>query len=178
LVSPPPLSFASFQPPYDLLELYGLFCITIPSKPNSLSCLVYSSIHDSIKTNNSNFTSNQVPDACQVSLLKAACSNSSALKLSQMINKNAIIAEYTKSCHQKRTLSKVTTIKKDEPTTKPTKYLTISQLARGCSMKPSLNHQYMVLDVVLDNVIVKLLKPSESFLTDEDVANLSEVNCL
>ncbi len=36
----------------------------------------------------------------------------------------------------------------------------------------------MVLDVVLNNVIVKLLKPSESFLMDEDVANLSEVNCL
>jgi hypothetical protein len=36
----------------------------------------------------------------------------------------------------------------------------------------------MVSDVVLNNVIVELLKPSESFLTDEDVANLSEVNCL
>jgi hypothetical protein len=35
----------------------------------------------------------------------------------------------------------------------------------------------MISDVVLDNVIVKLLKPFESFLTDEDVANLSEVNC-
>jgi hypothetical protein len=167
-----------FQPPYDLSELYGLFCIAIPGKPNSLGCSVYSSIHDSIKANNSRFTSNQVPNACQVSSLKAACSNSSAPKLSQAINKNAIIAEYTKSCHQKGTLSKVTTIKKGEPATKPTNYPTISQLVHGCSMKPSLNHQYVVLDVVLDNVIVELLKPSESFLMDEDVANLSKVNCL
>ena len=36
----------------------------------------------------------------------------------------------------------------------------------------------MVSDVVLDNVIVKLLRHSESFLMDEDVANLSEVNSL
>jgi hypothetical protein len=36
----------------------------------------------------------------------------------------------------------------------------------------------MVSDVVLDNVVVKLLKPFESFLTDKDVANLSKVNCL
>jgi hypothetical protein len=94
-----------------------------------------------------------------------------------MINKNAIIAENTKSCHQKGTLFEVTTIKKDEPT-KPTNYPTISQLVRGCLMKPSLNHQYMVSDVVLDNVIIKLLKPSESFLTYKDVANFSKVNCL
>jgi hypothetical protein len=133
------------------------------SKPNSLGCLVYSSIHDSIKANNSRFTSNQVPDARQVSLLKAACSNSFTLKLSQMINKNAIIAEYTESCHQKGTLSKVTTIKKIKPTTKPTIYPTISQLIRGCLMKQSLNHQYIVLDVVRDNVIVELLKPSKVF---------------
>ncbi len=103
---------------------------------------------------------------------------SSAPKLSQTIDKNAIFAEYTESCHQKETLSEVTRIKKGEPITKPTYYPTIPQLVHGCLMKPSLNHQYMVLDVVLDNVIVKLLKPSESFLTDEDVANLSEVNCL
>jgi hypothetical protein len=111
--------------------------------------------------------------ARQVSSLKAACSNSSAPKLFQTIDKNAIITEYTESCHQKGTLSKVTTIKKGEPTTKPTNYPTISQLVRGCSMELSLNHQYMVLDVVLDNVIVELLKPSVSFLTDKDVVNLS-----
>ncbi len=36
----------------------------------------------------------------------------------------------------------------------------------------------MVLDLSLDNVIVEVLKSSESFLTDEDVANLAEVNSL
>jgi hypothetical protein len=146
--------------------------------PSSLSCLVYSSIHDSIKANNLRFTSNQVPDARQVSSLKAACSNSSAPKSSQTINKNAIIVENTESCHQKGTLSEVTTIKKGEPTTKPTNYPTISQLVCRCSMKPSLNHQYMVLDVVLDNVIVEILKSSECSLMDEDVVSLPKANWL
>ncbi len=36
----------------------------------------------------------------------------------------------------------------------------------------------MVSDVVLDNVIVKLLKPSELFLMNKDITNLSKVNCL
>ncbi len=67
---------------------------------------------------------------------------------------------------------------KGEPTTKPINYPTISQLVRGCSMKPSLNHQYMVLDLSLGNVILEVLKSSESFLMDEDVANLTKVNSL
>ena len=45
-------------------------------------------------------------------------------------------------------------------------------------MKPSLNHQYQVSDLSLDNVIVILLKLSDSFFKDEDVANLSKVNNL
>jgi len=45
-------------------------------------------------------------------------------------------------------------------------------------MKPSLNHQYRVSDLCLDNVIVKLVKSPESFLTNEDVMNLSKVNSL
>ena len=45
-------------------------------------------------------------------------------------------------------------------------------------MKPSLNHQYRVLDLCLNNVIVELIKSSESFLTNEDIMSLSEVNSL
>ncbi len=45
-------------------------------------------------------------------------------------------------------------------------------------MKPSLNHQYMLLNLSLDNVIVEGLKSSKSFLSDEDVANLAKVNSL
>ncbi len=45
-------------------------------------------------------------------------------------------------------------------------------------MKPILNHQYMVSDLSLDNVIVEILKSSDSFLMDEDVTNLAAVNSL
>jgi hypothetical protein len=175
---PPPLSFAYFQPPYDLSELYHLFRIAIPGKPSSLGCLVYSSIHDSIKANNTRFTSNQAPNASRVILLKAACSNSSAQKLLQRINKNAIIKKYTESCLQQGATSEVTTIKKGKLTKPPTTYPTIYELVRDCSMKPSIDHQYQVEDLNLDNVIVELLKSSESFLADEDIANLSKVNSL
>jgi hypothetical protein len=118
------------------------------------------------------------PDAHQVKSLKEACLKSSGSKLSHPINKNAIIPKYNVSCQEHGIKHNVTTIKKGEPTTKPINYPTISQLVRGCSMKPSLNHQYMVSDLRLDNVIVEVLKSSESFLRDEDVANLAEVNSL
>ena len=45
-------------------------------------------------------------------------------------------------------------------------------------MKPSPNHQYWVKDLTLDHVIIELLKSSKSFLADEDIVNLSEVNSL
>ena len=60
----------------------------------------------------------------------------------------------------------------------PTIYPTISQLVRGCSMKPSPNHQYQVKNLKLDHVIIELLKSSKSFLANEDILNLSKVNSL
>ena len=123
-------------------------------------------------------TSKVAPDAHQVKLLKEACLNSSGLKLSDPINKNAIIAEYDMSC-QKQGIKKIlSTAKKGESTTIPIIYPSITQLVGGCSMKPSLNHQYQVSDLCLDNVIVELVKSPESFLTYEDVMNLSKVNSL
>ena len=94
-------------------------------------------------------------------------------------DKNAIISEYNVSCQKCGIKKKVTTLKKGEPTTiptiMPTRYPTISQLVRGCSMKPSPNHQYRVKNLKLDHVIIQLLKSSKSFLADEDIVNLSEV---
>jgi hypothetical protein len=45
-------------------------------------------------------------------------------------------------------------------------------------MKPSLNHQYVVSDAILNNVIIELLKHSKSFLTYEEITRLSKVNSL
>ena len=123
-------------------------------------------------------TSSIAPDANQVSTLKAACLNLTGPKLSDQINKNAIISEYNVSCQKRGIKEKVTTLKKGEPTTTSKTYPTILQLVRGCSMKPSPNHQYRVKDLKLNHVIIELLKSSKSFLADEDIVNLSEVNSL
>ena len=45
-------------------------------------------------------------------------------------------------------------------------------------MKPSPNHQYRVKNLKLDRVIIKLFKSSQTFLADEDIVNLFEVNYL
>jgi hypothetical protein len=123
-------------------------------------------------------TSKIAPNAQQVNTLKVACFDLTGPKLSDPIDRNAIISEYSVSCQKRGIKERVTTIKKGEPTTKPTSYPTILQLVHGCSMKPSPNHQYQVKNLKLDHVIVKLLKSSESFLADEDITNLSEVNSL
>jgi hypothetical protein len=153
-----------------------LFCIAVSGQPGSLGCLVYSSIHDSIIPGKLKHISKLAPDKHQVNSSKAACLNLSGSKLSNPIDKNAIISNYNVSCQQHGIKDKVTTVKNSEPTIKPINYPTISQLVRECSMKPSLNHQYWLLNLSLDNVIVELLKSSESFLMDEDVTNLSKVD--
>ncbi len=139
-----------------------LFCIATPGQPCSLCCLVYSSIHDSIMPSKLKLTSKLAPDSCQVNSLKSAFVGLSASKLSEFIDKNTIISEYNASCQEKGIKCKVTTIKKGEPFINPTNYPTIYQLVHGCSMKPSLDHQYWVSDLSLDNVFVVLIKSSES----------------
>ncbi len=89
-----------------------LFCIPISGQPGSLGCLVYSSIHDSIMPSKMKLTLKLAPDAHQVNSLKAAFLNSSRSKLSNPINKNAIISKYNVSCQQHGIKDKVTTVKK------------------------------------------------------------------
>ncbi len=67
----------------------------------------------------------------------------------------------------------LTSSNKGEPTNKPTTHPTIAQLVRDCQMKPSLNHQYRVDDLVLQNIIVILLRESNGFLSPIDIKNLS-----
>jgi hypothetical protein len=108
-------------------------------------------------------------DKHQVNSLKLACLNLSAFKLSDSFDKNANISEYDASCQEKGIDCEITSIKKGEPSNNPTNYPTIYQLVRECSMKPSLDHQYWVSDLSLDNVIVVFLKCSKSFLTSKEI---------
>ncbi len=83
---------------------------------------------------------------------------------------NAIIDNYDKNCNKM--------IKKGEPTEPPITYPSIYELVCNCSMKPSNNHQYQVMDLVLDNIIVWVLSPQELYLSLNDIENLSSINSL
>ncbi len=153
--------------------------IAVPGQPKGLfGRSVYSSIHDNIMPSKKSITLKLAPDVCQVYSIKEVCLILTSPKLSNPINKNAIVAEYDASCQKCGIKDIVSTTKKGEQTTIPIIYPSITELVRGCLMKPSLNHQYRVLDLCLDNVIVKLIKSSGSFPTNEDIMSLSEVNSL
>ena len=95
------------------------------------------------------------------------------------IDKNAIIESYTQDCSKKEGLSHpVASPNKGEPTNKPTKYPIVAQLVHNCQMKPSLDHQYGVKDLVLQNIIVILLWESDGFLSSIQIKNLSAMNHL
>jgi len=117
----------------------------------------------------------------EISKLQAAVLSSEAtsISISVGIDKNAIIDEYMQACSSKEGISRqVISSNKGEPTNKPTTYPTIAQLVHDCQMKPSLNHQYRVDELVLQNVIVILLQESNGFLSPIDIKNLSVVNQL
>ena len=74
-------------------KLYNLFRIATSGQPEQFGCSVYSSIHDSIMPSKLKLTSRIAPDANQVNTLKATYLNSTGPKLSDQIDKNAIISE-------------------------------------------------------------------------------------
>jgi hypothetical protein len=89
------------------------------------------------------------------------------------VHKNAVIQEYKNSFLQKHGLSgPVTSSKKGEPTNLPTNNPTITQLVCGCTMKPSLNHQYLVDGPSLGNFIVILIKDVIRILSDEEILRM------
>ncbi len=100
--------------------------IAFSGQSESLGCLVYSSIHDSIMPSKK-LTSKLAPNARQVNSLKEACLNSSSSKLSDPIDKNAIIAEYNVSCQKQGIKDIVSPPKK------------VSQLSYPSSIHPSPN---------------------------------------
>jgi hypothetical protein len=119
------------------------------------------------------------PPQMKVLKLQAAVLSSKMTGISVGIDKNVIIKEYTQACSKKVGLSHpVASSNKGEPTSKPTKYLTIAQLVHDCQMKPSLDHHYQVEDLVLQNIIVILLQESDGFLSPIKIKNLSTVNRL
>jgi hypothetical protein len=102
-------------------------------------------------------TLNVISTAQELNVLKLAFESSAAPKISQKISINDIISKYNKACRQRGHVGQVASITKGEPTTPPTTYPTIFQLNFNCSMKPSLDHQYQVKDLLLDKIVVIVL---------------------
>ena len=162
-----------------------LFC---PGCTGSLGLSTYQQIHDNIlhskpnhggATNALTFALPQRIALSEVQKMQAAVSRSKTVGISNGINKNQILDEYARSCHEKEGTSyQVTSSSKGEPTNKPINYPTIAQLVRNCKMKPSLDHQYRVEGLILQNIIVILLRESEGFLSPDDIKSLSAVNHL
>ncbi len=154
---------------YEVKSLF-YFCNAISGQPCSLGYLVYNQIHDSIKaTTKLKVTSNSIPNARKCKILRTACQNASDPKLLQKFDKNTIIDNYDENCKKTGCSGQVTMIKKGELTEPPITYPSIYKLVRDCSMKPSNNHQYQVMDLVLNNIIVCVLSPQELYLSPDDV---------
>ena len=104
-----------------------------------------------------------------------------APKVSSNIDKNSIIDCYSNYCRTLGFTDSVTT-KKGEHQPKsiinPSKYPSYCQLVRESRMKPSLNAQYRVDDLSLDNVIVIILSKYQDHLSIKDINSLSCLNSL
>ena len=95
-------------------------------------------------------------------------------KVASGIDKNLIIASYTNSCKNLGVSNQVSTTKKGEGLHYPPHH----QLIKNCTMRPSLDLQYRVRDLSIENVIVLIVKHHEAYLTSQDLNNLKQVNIL
>ncbi len=101
-------------------------------------------------------------------------------KTSVKINKNTILAVYDELCREKGIIKQETsTIVNGEPQFCQECPPRLHSLVIECKMKPSLDHQYQVMDLSLDNFIVLIIKNHEqNDFSGEDLLNLSNVNKL
>ena len=125
------------------------------------------------------FVSPKKATSREIASLQAAVLNSEEKKITSNIDKNSIIHEYKNSCLQELGISTpVASSRKGEPTRVPTSYPTIAQLVHDCTMKPSLDHQYQVHDLSLQNIIIILIKDVNSYLPMNEIMCLRILNKL
>jgi hypothetical protein len=97
--------------------------------------------------------------------------------VSANIKKNEIIDHYSNYCATLGFTESVTTKKGEQQSSiNPSTYPSHYQLVRESRMKPSLNAQYRVEDLSLDNVIVIILR--DGHFNDEDMENIGKLNPL
>jgi hypothetical protein len=137
-------------------------------------------IHDDVTLLDSTFVSPKKATSREIASLQAAVPlNSEEKKITSNIDKNSIVHKYKNSCLWELGISTpVASARKGEPTRVPTSYPTIAQLVRDCTMKPSLDHQYRVDDLSLQNIIIILIKDVNSYLPVKEIMCLRILNKL
>jgi hypothetical protein len=95
-----------------------------------------------------------------------------SLKVAMDIHKKTIILLYTRSCRVRGISDQVSTTKKGEAL----QLLQHHLLILNCTKQPSLNLQYQVKDLSIDNVLVFIIKNHEQYLSSQDLEKLRAVN--
>lgn len=144
----------------------------------------YRQIHDSIIPRKRNFTnSNMVVIQDDNAVETPSAIARTSISVSANVDKNKVIDCYSDYCKTLGFTESVTTKKGEnqQPTSMlhhPSKYPSHYQLVRDSRMKPSLDAQYRIDDLSLDNVIVILLHKYPNNFDPSDVTSLSQVNTL
>ncbi len=100
-------------------------------------------------------------------------------KVAVGIDKNSFLSDYEKFCLLKGITTQVLSSTKAGELQPSLKFPPHHHLINNCKMKPSLDHQYQVSIISLDNVILFVIKNyKQYFLEIEDSYNLLKVNQL
>ncbi len=93
-------------------------------------------------------------------------------KVATGINKDSVILLYTSLCRDHGIFNQVSTTTKGEALQFPQHH----QLILTCMMRPSLDLQYQVQDLLIENVLVFIIKDHEQYLSSQDLMNLKQVS--
>jgi hypothetical protein len=97
-------------------------------------------------------------------------------KVSIGIKKNTILSDYKLSCKFKGITSQVTASNNKGEHQPPQLYPSNFKLIKECTMKLSLDHQYQVNDLHLNNIVNFIVKNYKLYLSSKDLGNLKQVN--
>jgi hypothetical protein len=98
------------------------------------------------------------------------------LKVSVGIKKNKILSDYELSCKSKGIASQVSASTNKGENEPLQSYPSNFNLIKECTMKLSLNHQYRVNVLHLDNVVIFIVNNYELYLSSKDLDNHKRVN--
>jgi len=137
-------------------------------------------IHDSIKPTKKEidkvkFTTSSKPSVQELKFNQALAFPTNFPKVASGIDKDSIISSYTNSCEKLGVSKQVSTTKKGEALHHPPHH----QLILNCTMRPSLDLQYRVWDLSIENVLVLLSSVMKrTYQVKTSVVSSKSMSCL